>query len=97
MSNLLTEAKNVLHDGIAKLEAVDEAALGAVEAIKVNPTGVSIVNTLASIAHIPDPMGLLASVDNTLKALAALLQQGAAPSEPVPSFTPAGPQVGGQA
>lgn len=98
MSNLLAEAKSILHDGLTRLENVDEAALSAVEAVKVNPTGVSIVNTLASIAHLPDPQGLLATVDATLKAFAAVLAAGVqGADQPQPSFTPAGPVVGGQA
>jgi hypothetical protein len=98
VSNLLTEAKNVLHDGLAKLEAIDEGAVNVMDAIKVNQAGVSIVNTLASIAHLPDPMGLLSNIDSSLKAFAVVLQQGAQATAPAePSFTPAGPVVGGQA
>jgi hypothetical protein len=104
--SLFTEAKTILHDGLEKLEAVDEGAQGVVEAIKVNPTAVSITNTLASIAHLPDPQGLLASADALLKSFGAILSQGAqstalsAPdAQPAadPSLTPAGPSVAGQA
>lgn len=90
--SLLTEAKTILHDGLERLESIDEAALGVVDAAKVNPTAVSIINTLASVAHLPDPGGLLAAADNTLKAFAAILQQGVASTG-----APAGPQVAGQA
>jgi hypothetical protein len=110
MTNLLTDAKSIFHDGITKLEGLDEAAIGVVEAIKVNPTAVSITNTLASVAHLPDPSGLLGGADTLLKSLAAALSAGAAATAPEPatapatdttagqpSYAPAGPVVGGQA
>ena len=103
--NVLTDIKAGAHDLIDKLESLDEGAIGVVEAIKVNPTAISITNTLASIAHLPDPQGLLGTADGLLKSFAALLSKGAAdtaltapdaPADQAP-FTPAGPQVAGQA
>lgn len=96
MSTWLDELRAVAHNVVDKIEAADEAAIGVVEAIKVNPTAVSITNTLASVAHLPDPQGLLSVADGLLKSLAAALQAGAAATAE-PSFTPAGPQVAGQA
>jgi hypothetical protein len=99
---VLAEAKTIFHDGLAKLEELDEGAIGVLSAVQVNPTAVSITNTLASVAHLPDPQGLLANVDAILKTLAGTLAAGvrdtapAAPAEQ-PSFTPAGPSVAGQA
>lgn len=91
--SLLTEAKTILHDGLAKLETLDEEALAAVEAIKGgNPAASSIFITLAGVAHLPDPMGILGSIDALLKAFAP--QQGTGAQ---PSFQPAGPVVAGQA
>jgi hypothetical protein len=90
--SLLTEAKTILHDGLARLEALDEEAVAALEAIKGgNPAAASIYASLAAAAHLPDPLGILSSIDNLLKAFIP-------PADPaVPSFTPAGPQVAGQA
>jgi hypothetical protein len=104
--SVLTEGKTLLHDALEKIESLDEGAIGVVEAIKVNPTAISITNTLASIAHLPDPQGLLGTADGLLKSFAALLSKGAADTalaapdaQPAadPSYTPAGPQVAGQA
>jgi hypothetical protein len=106
VTNVLTDIKAGAHDLIDKLESLDEGAIGVVEAIKVNPTAIGITNTLASIAHLPDPQGLLGTADGLLKQLAALLSKGAADTAltapdgqpaPDPSFAPAGPQVAGQA
>jgi len=102
---MLSEGKTLLHDALDKLESLDEGAIGVVEAIKVNPTAISITNTLASIAHLPDPQGLLGSADGILKQFAAILSKGAADTALTTtdatadqaSFTPAGPQVAGQA
>jgi len=103
---MLSEGKTLLHDALDKLESLDEGAIGVVEAIKVNPTAISITNTLASIAHLPDPQGLLGSADGILKQFAAILSKGAADTaltttdataDAQPSYTPAGPQVAGQA
>ena len=106
-NNVLTDIKAGAHDLIDKLESLDEGAIGVVEAIKVNPTAISITNTHASIAHLPDPQGLLGSADGILKQFAAILSKGAAdtalttPADPEqaaqPSYAPAGPQVAGQA
>ena len=104
--NVLTDIKAGAHDLIDKLESLDEGAIGVVEAIKVNPTAISITNTLASIAHLPDPQGLLSSADVLLKSFAAALASGAqstalaapdAAQGDQASFTPAGPVVAGQA
>ena len=99
--SLFTEAKSIFHDGLERLEAIDENAIGAVEAIKVNPTGVSIVNTVASVAHLPDPQGLLAGADTFLKTIATAIAAAAAataPSAPLePAATATGPQIAGQA
>ena len=95
--SLFTEAKAKAHAFIEDLEQIDENAIGAVEAIKINPTGVSIVNTVASIAHLPDPQGLLSGADALLKTLAAALAAGAAATVPDVQASPAMPQVAGQA
>ena len=104
-NNVLTDIKAGAHDLIDKLESLDEGAIGVVEAIKVNPTAISITNTLASIAHLPDPQGLLGSADGILKQFAAILSKGAADTALTTtdatadqaSLTTAGPQVAGQA
>lgn len=95
--SLFTEAKAIGHDLIDKLEQVDENAISAVEAIKVNPTGVSIVNTVASIAHLPDPQGLLSGADAFLKVIAAGLASAAATTQADPAQAVSGPSVAGQA
>ena len=107
VTNVLTDIKAGAHDLLDKLETLDEGAIGVVEAIKVNPTAISITNTLASIAHLPDPQGLLGTADGLLKSFAALLSKGAADTALTapdateqaaqPSYAPAGPQVAGQA
>jgi hypothetical protein len=89
--SLLDEIENDIHAVAAKFQAVDKAAVGALDAIKANPVTYSIYVSLANSAHVPDPGGILGSIDNLLKAFAG----SAAPAEP--SFTPAGPQVAGQA
>ena len=78
----VAEAKNILHDVLAKLETVDEAGQAAIEAIRVNPIGISIVNTVASIAHLSDPDGILAAIDNMLKTGAAVLVHAAQATAP---------------
>ena len=88
--SLLDEIENDIHAVAAKFQAVDKAAVGALDAIKANPVTYSIYVSLANSAHIPDPAGILGSIDNLLKAFAV-----AAPAEP--SFTPSGPTVAGQA
>lgn len=99
-NNFFADLKADGHAFLEKLDTVDEAAVGVVEAIKVNPTAISITNTLASIAHLPDPQGLLSSADVLLKSFALALSKGeqdTAPAAAEASFTPAGPQVAGQA
>ncbi|MGH9056353.1 MAG: hypothetical protein ACRDYY_10920 [Acidimicrobiales bacterium] len=95
--SVFTEAKAIGHELLEKLEAVDENAVAAVEAIKVNPTGVSIVNTVASVAHLPDPMGLLAGADAFLKTIGAALAAGVTATAPAGAPDTAGPQISGQA
>jgi hypothetical protein len=103
---VFSEAKTIFHDGLEKLESIDEGAIAVVEAIKVNTTAISIANTVASVAHLPDPDGLLAGGDALLKTIATALKRAeqatapaedAAPADGAPSFTPAAPVVGGQA
>jgi len=89
--SLLDEIENDIHAVAAKFQAVDKAAVGALDAIKANPVTYSIYVSLANSAHVPDPGGILGSIDNLLKAFAG----SPAPAEP--QFTPAGPQVAGQA
>jgi hypothetical protein len=72
--SVFTEAKSILHDAIAKIESVDEAAVAVTEQISVNPVGVAIVNEVAAIAHIPDPQGLLPGALAMLKAVSASLR-----------------------
>jgi hypothetical protein len=85
----LAEFKTILHDVLAKADEIDEAGVAAVEAIKVSPAGVSIVNTLASVAHLPDPDGLLAGIDNMLKIAGAALAHAAAATAAEPAETAA--------
>src|ERR1700751_5047870 len=73
VSNLLADAKAILHEGLAKLETLDEGVVNVTDPISANPTAVTIANTLAGIAHLPDPMGLLGVVDSTLKSFAGVL------------------------
>lgn len=100
---VFSEGKTLLHDALEKIESVDEAVVGVVEAIKVNPTAISITNTLAGIAHIPDPDGDLTAIDSLLKVVGAKLARAAQATAPADaqgdqaSLTPAGPQVAGQA
>jgi hypothetical protein len=101
--NVIAEGKTLLHNALEKFEAVDEDAIGVVEAIKVNPTAISITNTLAGIAHIPDPDGDLAAIDSLLKVVGTKLAQAAQATAPAPAEAqqaqdaPAGPFVAGQA
>lgn len=101
-NNFFADLKADGHAFLEKLDTVDEAAVGVVEAIKANPTAISITNTLAGIAHIPDPDGDLAAIDSLLKVVGAKLAQAAQATTPEPQGvsgapTPAGPQVAGQA
>ena len=77
MSNLLADVKGRLHTILTDLETVDENAVGALVAAKSNPTVVSIVNVAASVAHLPDPDGLLSGAEAMLKAAASALQHAA--------------------
>lgn len=82
VSNLLAEAKNALHDVLEKLESVDENTVAALETAKDNPVAVSIINTVLSVAHLPDEDSLLTIADSALKGFAAVLQKGAAATAP---------------
>jgi hypothetical protein len=97
VSNLFADVKAILHDGLEKLETIDEGAVGVVEAAKVNSTAVSIINTVAGIAHIPDPDGLLAGADAFLKTIAAAIAKGVTDTAPGTGAPVAGPSVAGQA
>jgi hypothetical protein len=97
VSSFFADIKAKAHTFVDDLEQIDENAISAVEAIKVNPTGVSIVNTVASIAHLPDPQGLLSGADAFLKVLAAGIASAAAATAPDVQAAPAGPAVAGQA
>lgn len=77
---------------VAKLEAVDESALNALEAILANPRTNTAFTLISNLTHVdPTP-----EFDAVLTLLKALAPQQPAPQD-VPSFTPAGPQVAGQA
>lgn len=91
MSNLLADAKTRLHTILEDLESVDENAVGALVAAKSNPTVVSIVNIAASVAHLPDPDGLLSGFEAMLKAGASALQHAAQATAPTAPATVAAP------
>lgn len=101
MTNVLADIKSILHDVVAKAESIDEGVVGVVEAAKVNPTAVSIINTAAGIAHLPDPDGLLAQADSLLKTFGNALARAAAATAPAADgeaqAAPVGPAVGGVA
>lgn len=97
VSNVFAEAKSIGHELIEKLEGLDENAIGAVEAIKASPTGVTIVNEIAAIAHIPDPGGLLGGLLTAAKAVSTALRAAADATAATAAVIPAGPVVAGQA
>jgi hypothetical protein len=66
--SLLTEAKTILHDGLAKLETVDEAAAAKLEAIQANPGAMAVVDSLLGVLHLPPE--LVQTAENVLKYLA---------------------------
>lgn len=97
MANVFAEAKSIGHELVEKLEGLDENAILAVEAVKASPTGVSIVNELAAIAHIPDPGNLLGNLLSAAKAVSGALRAADAATAATAAAVPAGPVVAGQA
>lgn len=97
MPNVFAEAKSIGHELIDKLEGLDENAIAAVEAVKASPTGVSIVNEIAAIAHIPDPAGLLNGLLSAAKAVSGALLAADAATAATAAAVPSGPSVAGQA
>jgi hypothetical protein len=89
--SFITELKNDGRAFMAKLESVDEDVLGRLELILANPKTAEAFNLIASVAHV-DPGPYFDGAVVILKVLAGQ----PAPSG-VPQFTPAGPQVAGQA
>lgn len=98
--SLIAEAKTALHDGLAKLETLDESALAKLEAVQGHPAALDAFNTLAGLAGLGNlPSEAIAGVTAVLKATLAMLAPAAAqPEQPIaPQPVPAGPQVAGQA
>jgi hypothetical protein len=94
--SLLDEIKNDAKTLAAKFEAVDTAAMAKMEAIQANPGAMQLVDTALAYLHLPpEAFGAAIGVLGEIGKL-YVPQQPAQP-EPAPSFTPAGPQVGGQA
>jgi hypothetical protein len=85
----VAEIENDIKTVAAKFEQVDKAALGKLEMVQANPKTNEAFELIAAVAHV-DPGPFFDGAVNILRLLA-----GQAAS--VPSFTPAGPQVAGQA
>lgn len=89
--SLFTEAKDALHTGLAKLEALDETVAAKAEAVAANPETAQVLDVLHELTGLNVPSGLVSLVASGLTELATRLKTAAA------STAPAGPQVAGQA
>lgn len=85
----VAEIEADIHAVAAKFEQVDKAALGKLDAVQANPKTAEAFELIAAVAHV-DPGPFFDGAVNILRLLAGQ-------SAGVPSFTPAGPQVAGQA
>lgn len=96
----VAEIENDIKVVAAKFEQVDKAALNKLDAVQANPKTAEAFELIAAVAHV-DPGPFFDSAVDILKVLAGLAPapQQPAPVQPAyePSFTAAGPQVGGQA
>lgn len=90
--SLLAEIKTDLANLAAKAEHIDEEAVTKLEAVTAHPEALDAFNTLAHLAGLPLPSGVISGITAGLKAVAAMMAPVAAP-QPVP----AGPVVAGQA
>jgi hypothetical protein len=93
--SLLDEIKTDIHAIAAKFEAVDVAAAAKMEAIAVNPGAMALVDAALGYLHLPPQ-----AFNTAIAALGEVSKLFAPPQpqpEQQPSFTPSGPQVGGQA
>lgn len=85
--SVITEIKAGLEDLVAKAEGIDEAAVTKLEAIAANPAAVEVMDTLATVLHVP-ANGLSVAVE-VLKGLGALWDKPAAAEAPVAEPAPA--------
>ena len=80
----------------AKIGSVDKAAYAKMEALQSNAGAMQLVDAALGYLHLPpEAFGAVVTVLGEVAKLYVPAQP--APAAPEPSFTPAGPQVGGQA
>jgi hypothetical protein len=81
--SVITEIKAGLEDLVAKAEGIDEAAVSKLEAIAANPAATEVMDTLATVLHVP-ANGLTIAV-NVLKELGSLWDKPAAAEAAAPA------------
>lgn len=92
VAEIENDVRNFTESIAAKFEQVDKAAQAKLEAVKASPITADAFEVLYRLTGV-NPSPELDAVLTLLKALAP--QPAAAAAEP--AFTPAGPQVAGQA
>ena len=88
----MSQISDFLHQAAAKLEHYDDEALAKLDAVQANPRTAEAFSLIHAVSHV-DPGPYFDSALGILRLLAG--QAAQVPAEPV--FTPAGPQVAGQA
>jgi hypothetical protein len=84
--SLITEVKTGLHDIIAKLEQVDEAAAAKLESAQANPGIMKLVDAGLAAVHVPpQAFDLAVSAVEGLEKLYNPAQEAAAPAEAAPA------------
>lgn len=88
--SVFTEGKQLLHDGLAKLETFDDDALGALEAISGNPEAMALLKTAAAAVGVPGlAPGVIAGAESVLKIMTGLVPAPAAVQPPESGDAPA--------
>jgi len=91
----VSQLSDTLHNLAAKVEHFDDEALNGLVAVKANPKTAEAFALIRAVSHV-DPGPYFDSAVDILRLLDG--QINAVPADPgVPQFTPAGPQVAGQA
>jgi hypothetical protein len=94
--SLLAELKSDAKALAAKFETIDEALLAKMEAIQANPGLMQLIDAGLAAVHVP--AGAYGVVTGGLAELEKLYAQAFDPQQAAqPQFTPAGPQIAGQA
>jgi len=96
--SLIDEIKNDVKTVAAKFEAIDTTAMAKMEALQANTGAMSLIDTALGYLHLPpEAFSVAIAALGEVSKLYVPAQGTQAQPAAEPSFTPAGPQVGGQA